>query len=470
MRRLAWLPILLSASLLSACVPERVVWSPDGSRAALLAPDGLHLMDPDGKVGPLLMEGVSRTAWLPDGQRLAIATSLGVTGWEELVKTIPGAKANPALAEKVKAALTAAAGSWERFEVLTREIPEDDRAQALLYLRDNDPKLPDAAGALWPNVVDTSYSVPIFHLLEVSNPAEPSVGPILFYGSQGRTLELRVAPGGEAVALTLTSHRDKSPDAVAPTLCIASTRKGEPPLTVDLANTYVDWSADGKAIVYLRPNGNTAETAKTGTLSRQVVFGIDGQLLTKEKLPPREDLLQVTFHPDTRVRCIKDGRIFFTTPGALVDGLPASTSEKPDLYCLEPGPTRTLKRLITVGSRGKAGDALQYFAPNPDGTHIALPFGDGRLSLLTVSSGEVTFIENKTLPGMKNELTSAPTWRGNTELTFPRPPADGSRVRELVRYHIADGTAVNLSKDWPDDLRRDWLIPTPDDPQAGNLP
>jgi hypothetical protein len=63
----------LALLLLAGCLEKHVIWSPDGSRAAVIAKEGLHLCDPDGNLGPLLMPGVYAAAWLGDSKGLVIA-------------------------------------------------------------------------------------------------------------------------------------------------------------------------------------------------------------------------------------------------------------------------------------------------------------------------------------------------------------------------------------------------------------
>lgn len=472
MRRCAWLVMLL-VLLVAGCIPERVVWSPDGSRAVLLAPDGLHVMDAQGKVGPVLFEGISRVVWLPDGQRIVVASSMSFSSWEEVIKTLPDRALEAGVAEKVKAALGACRGDWKKFEELTLGIVEDQRARALLYLRDQDANLPDVAGAVWPNVVETSYSIPICYTLDLTNPSEVKAGPVIYHGLHGTMMELRISPKGDAAAITLTSHRDKAPESAAARLCVAPLNLGEKPLLLGLGNKYVDWSADGRSIVYQRPIALTliaGSPARAGSLVRQAVMNGEGELFSQEHLPPREELLQVGYDVSTRVRVMGDGRIYFSAAGVAGPGAPFALGETQDLWVYTPGGGgERAKRLVAEASRPLVGDDLNYFQPSPDGAYVALPFGDGRISLLTVSTGEVKAIQDLTIVGMKNELVTVPTWRGTRELTFARPPATGGRVRELVRYAVADGATVVLSKDWDDNLRRDWLIPTPEESRAGGI-
>jgi len=44
------MPLTLLLLLLAGCLEKRVVWSPDGSRAAVITEDGLYISDAEGKL------------------------------------------------------------------------------------------------------------------------------------------------------------------------------------------------------------------------------------------------------------------------------------------------------------------------------------------------------------------------------------------------------------------------------------
>src|SRR5688500_17130547 len=82
--------ILASLSLLMligfGCEPEQlVVWSPDGTRAAVIGPDGLYLSDPAGTLTGLRIKNVRKVAWFSDSKRIAAAREVKVTTWKEAV-------------------------------------------------------------------------------------------------------------------------------------------------------------------------------------------------------------------------------------------------------------------------------------------------------------------------------------------------------------------------------------------------
>src|SRR4051812_42284664 len=84
---------ILALFLVAGCIPERVVWSPDGSQALVLGEDGLHTCTPEGKPSPVLLQKeVTRVAWLPDGKHFVAASHAEFATWNDIIKAYPDAK------------------------------------------------------------------------------------------------------------------------------------------------------------------------------------------------------------------------------------------------------------------------------------------------------------------------------------------------------------------------------------------
>src|SRR3954468_11145979 len=79
--------LLLLIALMFGCDPDQVVvWAPDGSRAAVIGADGLHICDPSGKLTPLLVKDVQKVAWFGDSHRIAAAREVKISNWKEASK------------------------------------------------------------------------------------------------------------------------------------------------------------------------------------------------------------------------------------------------------------------------------------------------------------------------------------------------------------------------------------------------
>src|SRR5215470_5702011 len=87
---------ILCASVLVAaagCIPEkRIVWSPDGSRATVIASDGLRMCSPDGTLSNPLLPEARRVAWFPDSKRLLVIHVSKAKNWAEVERIIDAPK------------------------------------------------------------------------------------------------------------------------------------------------------------------------------------------------------------------------------------------------------------------------------------------------------------------------------------------------------------------------------------------
>src|SRR4051812_8007527 len=87
MKTMLWAVLLLLVAAMAGCDPEQlVVWSPDGSKAAVIGADGLHICDPAGKITPLLVKDVRKVAWFADSHRVAAAREVKIANWKEATK------------------------------------------------------------------------------------------------------------------------------------------------------------------------------------------------------------------------------------------------------------------------------------------------------------------------------------------------------------------------------------------------
>ena len=123
-KRFWFVPAAVSAGLLllllSGCLEKHLVWSPDGNRAAVIAKDGLHFCDTEGKLTPLLLPGVYQAAWLGDSQRLVVARERKISDWTSIARAL-----GPERAGKVAAKTESL---WQQLEtggqwgILTMEL------------------------------------------------------------------------------------------------------------------------------------------------------------------------------------------------------------------------------------------------------------------------------------------------------------------------------------------------------------
>jgi hypothetical protein len=480
-RLLLLLALAALAAALPACVPERVAWSPDGSRAAVIAPDGLRLCDPSGKISePLIPGQVQRAAWLPDGKHLALARTLSLPTWNDIEKLRTGATQGIADNAKTARAKLVASGGDEAALQDPDDPRADDRARlTAIYLRDNDPTLKKDLAANWDKLADLSYDIPVAELYDLSAP-EPKKQATLFYAPLGWSLELRPSPTGAAVAITLWNAKTE----IAYTAISATTfGPDDDVLFLGESCAYPDWSPDGKSLLFVQPptraasrNASPAHHGLTvplpaaaksadvrfGTLVRQTVIDTDGKLIEQHsKLPPEDDLAGLIYEPMGRVRAANDGRIFFTSRDVQLPATAADLPTTQSLFFIHPGKQATVSRAAPRSVEASLGNQLSLFELSPNAAHISVPSDHGQVSVLTLATGDVQRVqplEDRT--GGDWTLQSVPSWRSPSELTFVRPVKEGAAEREVVLHSLTDNTEKNLSATWPAPARDGWLTPS----------
>ena len=102
---------------LSGCEPtQRVIWSPDGTRMAVLANDGLRLSNVSGQLSKPLVENVYLARWLPDSKHILVETSATARTWREASQILSPAEVKQSLrvASKLRTIILTTKGSWDK--------------------------------------------------------------------------------------------------------------------------------------------------------------------------------------------------------------------------------------------------------------------------------------------------------------------------------------------------------------------
>jgi hypothetical protein len=478
---------LAALCAIPGCVPERVAWSPDGMQAAVIGSDGLHLCDPAGKMGAALIPGqVQRVAWLPDGKRVVVVREASYATFKEAAVAVPGlAKTIENKAKVARAKLVASGGDEASLQDPQSPFPKDEARLIVMYLRDNDPTLRKDLGNQWDKIADMTYDIPECEVYDISDGSARKRSTLML-GRTGWSMEVRPSPTGAAVAVTMWEPNNETTFTMVSPINFAPDDDAMP-----LGETcaYPDWSLDGKSLVYVEPPKRTerlapeenqektkqgpfprmpvvegkASDVRFGTLVRQAVIGEDGKLIEDHrKLPPEEGLAGMVYEPMGRVRVAKDGRIFFTSREVQLPATAADLPTAQSLFFIQPGKQATVSRAAPRSVEAMLGNQLQLFELSPDGAYVAVPSDHGQVSVLNLAKGEVQAVQPMEERGKSSgdwTLQSAPTWRSATELTFVRPPKEGSTQREVVLHSMADGSEKVLSADWPMEARDGWLSP-----------
>ena len=455
-RRVIMLTIFLASLLLVACIPERVVWSPDGNRAAVLGNGGLYLCDGDGNLSDLLAENVYIAAWFADSTRLALVRRDETDSWEQLEALLP----EPWRQELIEIAdgilgRIQTHADWEQQvnqllgsgRVNSNEI---DVIKRFVVDRRSD-KLPQDMRQGWG---DDRPWVAVVQIVKV---VDRRLEPGLVLGAFTRRVwDLRVSPTGRAVAFTVGDpfdHIGGTPVAlhVAPTESAASARQIDEGVSL-----YPDWSPDGKSLVYAKLDNvlPKQDGPSIGAIIRRQVCADDGRLL--DDLKGAAELAGVCMNTLTRIRCLADGRIVFSTIELHLPAVSADMPQSLQLFALDPDRQATLTRLIPRSVERQIEESLYLFEVSPDGKQVAIPGEQEHVWIFRIDTGQFTQVQKT--EGKDQCNRTFPSWRGPDELCFvwPIPDAEeGARKAEIVLY--SDGNSRVISADWPDEVVKGFL-------------
>ena len=451
-RMSAALAALGTILLLAGCLEKHLVWSPDGRRAAVIAKDGLHFCDPEGNLTPLLLPEVTQAAWLGDSERLVLVRARQVGDWPTIVRAAgeERAAAWAAQAEAIWQQLTAG-GKWGD---LTKEDGKDKTAALLkILLRDRHGEALRAklSAGDWDELASKRVELNELVTARVAG-GQVEAGAVLHAGLE-KIEDVRVAPGGRAVAFTTDIALGNDDEC---RLWVAPVGGPTAASAAEHTNLFPDWTADGRSLVYLQAAGSglKKDDLRLATLVRHEVIDGGGQLKIAEK---REELAGLMFSNNTRVRCLRDGRILFN---AVEFSLPIATRdadvEREKLFAWDPARQSTLARMIPRQEQEKLPKNLMFFEVSPDETRLLVGGVDGEVGVLTLATGDVEELQKA---GDYN-LMAAPVWRNAEEVTFARrnPPADAKnpeRKAEVVRRKV-----VMQSGDQETVLSRGWTRET----------
>ncbi len=450
----ALITIVIAATLSAGCLPEkRIVWSPDGSRAAVAAADGLYLIDAEGNVlEPRLLGSSARCAWFPDGRRLAVVQQKKVASWADVGELIGMEQPDEIrkIAEALRPRIMAFEGNWDDFEIDRENIvPPSIEIAALLYVRDNlGEGLPEKLGDKWDDLKKLEITV---HQMQVFTLTEEAFKPgKILLRTFSEMISPRVAPDGANIAvLTPTSGGDDD----APALGVVSASGGELRKVAGFVGYDYDWSPDGSNLAYIHTTstpGDDEDQVRLGSLTTIKVCDPKGALL--EEFEQRKDRVGLLFNPLLGVRWLTDGRLLFSTVEL---SLPATTSDMPrrwSLFVLDPRMPATVLRVLARDFDEPLEESIPLFAVSPDETRVVLLGPGGQVVLYSFATGEA-----KTLMKIEDggDWKCLPTWRNNSEICFLKPAAEEGSDTEVVLWK--EGKMRTISGKWPEEMKKDWL-------------
>lgn len=450
-RKTAWLPVALMLTLLGGCLEKHLVWSPDGKRAAVIAKDGLHLCDPEGKMSPLLLPDVDQVAWFSDSQRLAVSRVRNVGDWASVARVLGNERAAAVAAEadEISSKLEAG-GQWDILTTATKKNKSQSLVDVFLRDRHGEALRAKLSPGDWESL--KSAQVEMADLVIARLDGDQIRPGTVLYESVEKIEDIRVSPGDRAIAFTtdLTHNNDDE----CRLLLTEADSAGATTVAQHTA-AYPDWTPDARSLVYFQAaEGGNKDDLRLATLVRREVFSDSGQIKLQEK---PDDLAGTLFSSHVRVRCLKDGRIVFN---AVEFSLPVATkdvdAEREKLFVLDPARQATLGRVVPRGEEENLPKNLTFFEVSPDEQRVLVGGFEGEVSILTIATGEVGKLQKA---GDYN-LMAAPVWRNNDEITYARrnPAENGkqpARKAEIVLQKVSPAKGDHetvLSKDWSADV------------------
>jgi dipeptidyl aminopeptidase/acylaminoacyl peptidase len=323
-----------------------------------------------------------------------------------------------------------------------------------MYVRDHDDgTLRDFLPPLrWSELEDLKQGVH-FVMVYAFDPSGATAGPQLMV-SLTQPDCVRVSPTGRAAIIVIPTNLGSATGTVEQ-LWVAPTDGSKPAVLISsnvAANP--DWSADGRDVVFVR---GVEDNKLLATLRRVRVIGDNGQIAAHGY----DDLAGLLFDSGTRVRCLGDGRIIFSSVEVTLPATPDDVGQRVELFAVEPGKQATVSRLLTSKALAEVGDSAQYFEVSPDGSRVSIPDRTGTVDVVDLATGAVTPVQGKTFPKPAQgdgALSAVPTWRGNDELTFVAP---GENDRpQVMLWSLSGKKGEVLSATWPSTIT-DELAPKP---------
>lgn len=446
-RRLCALPLMAVLLLLAGCLEKNILWSPDGRRAVVFAPEGLYLTDGDGRLSSLLAPGAYRAAWLGDSRQLVIARRVRAGTWDEAARLL-GAERAGKLAASVEEL-------WQKSPTDTlaklriEKVEKTETSLWQIYLCDRHGS--DVRAQLDPDAWKMWQSVQVdAHVLALAKiEAEALVWDATLFGGAGEIEEIRVAAGDRAVAFVATpgyALPGQADDELQLWVARLDSSAGAELIAARVA-AYPDWTADGRDVAYVQANsGAERDQLRLGTLVQRPVFDAAGGWIEKPEL---RELAGFLFSDRVRVRCLRDGRILFN---GVELSLPIAAEDfgetREQLFALDPARQATLGRLVPRKREANLPKSLAFFEVSPDEKQVLFGDFNGAVAVLTLASGEVEEVQD----AAKDHLQGQPVWRAAGEFSYTRRATDKAAMRKAEIVLRTGGKDRVLSAGWPDDL------------------
>ncbi len=425
----------MTIPLLAGCdVEQRLSWSPDGKKLAIVGTDGVRISTDGGfHLGEPVEEDAQIVSWFPDSKRVVVVSKTGCESWADLEENVDkeevdGIKASAAQFLKQ---LENCQGNYKvcRDRLRKENFNGNYLSQALFYLRSTEnERMAQLVGREWREFKISDSTIPVSTVKTFAVDAKGA--PQLIHTMIRTTDEFesaKVSPSNEFVCLV---DNDEN-------LQLASTEPSQKGFR-EIAGGFgkmPDWDVNTDVIYGLHA---VKKKEKTGEKNYQELVSIDAI-----KPSSMKRLAALPTIANEKVRATVDGNLIYGSTATIKTGKTGKPQSVNTLNVMTLASGKT-KRFY----QGLKGDRLENFEVSPDGKNVSIPTSNGTIKVVSLQGSKTRLIRAGDPKSDQDVFT--PVWRNNDEICFENvTTASGDSAVAL--YSLKGGKSKGISKDWPFD-------------------